>query len=265
MVKKISVERQEILKAVEKLLNITFKDKELLDKALTHKSYTHESGHEKRPHNERLEFFGDAVLKLVISEYLLLKYPEHTEGQLTKVRASAVSDNHLYKLSRDLELGKFLRMSINEKRTGGEKRKSNLANLLEALFGAAYLDTGIAGSTKLILSVMKKSIDLIILEDKEKDFKSSLQEFVQRAGWQLPDYKVIKETGPDHHKLFTISVRVGKGLKRAKSDGVGRTKKDAEQEAAKNLIDEIQKKYPSLVKAKLNKGKKVLTARKKIK
>jgi len=244
MTKEITKERMALLKEAEKLLNLNFKNYEIFDRALTHKSYSHEHREKEIGHNERLEFFGDAVLKLVVSEYIIHRYPKHTEGELTKVRASAVSDNHLYRLGKKLEIGRFLHMSENERRTGGEKRKSNLANSLEAVFGATYLDQGLKGSTELILSIMKKSIDEFMLEDKQQDHKSSLQELIQGMGWPLPEYKVTKESGPDHRKLFSIQVKVGKGLKRAKSEGAGHTKKEAEQKAAKNLLEEIKRKFP---------------------
>jgi ribonuclease-3 len=232
------------LMELQTLIGYQFKDLALLERAMTHKSYVHESGHRHLKHNERLEFFGDAVLKLVVSEYIMKKFPEQDEGELTKLRARAVSDNHLYKIGRDLGLGQYLTMSENERRTGGEKRKSNLANTVEALYGATYLDGGIEPASALILNLMKKSIDQIIIADEDKDYKSALQEWVQRQGQNLPEYKVLKETGPDHQKVFLVQVKVGKGLRRPKADGEGRTKKEAEQSAAKNLLTAMEKKSP---------------------
>lgn len=233
----VSISRLNKLHQLEKKLGVKFKNIELLDRALCHKSYVHEHSKENLQDNERLEFFGDAVLKLIISEYLYNSYPEHHEGYLTKARAQIVSDSTLYKVSLDNDLPDFLLLSNNEQANAGGKRKSTAANLLEAIFGACFLDGGLETARRVVLELLAEEIENAIATCQLRDYKSLLQEKVQAMGWNLPEYKVVKEEGPEHEKMFFVRVTVGSGLKKFKDTGSGRTKKEAEQIAASNLLN----------------------------
>lgn len=229
-----SPERETELREFEKKLGASFLHLPLLNQSLIHSSYGHE---QKLPDNERLEFLGDAVLKLVISEFLYHKFPERAEGDLTKIRASVISDETLAGIGRHLEIGSYLLMSANEKRTGGVKRKSNLANSLEAVIGAVYLDAGLGKSRDMILSFLTAEIDKVSQAGYIRDYKSALQEFAQKQKWTLPDYRVIKETGPKHRRVFWMEVKINNlryGM------GRGRNKKEAEQRAAMQALGRLQ-------------------------
>ena len=233
-------ERLEKLAQLQKLLQVNFKDLQLLNQALTHKSFANEYRKQKISHNERLEFFGDAVLKLAVSEFMMHHHPTHSEGDMTKLRAAAVSDANLAQLARNLDLGQYLLLSVNEAKTGGAKRKSNLANAMEALFGALYLDSGYAVTSRLILSLLQSDLEGAVVNRINKDYKSELQEHVQQDGLRLPEYKVLKEEGPDHIKTFVVQAKINKGLRKFKAEGSGRTKKEAEQAAAQALLKKLK-------------------------
>lgn len=235
--------QQHQLKLVElqKLLGIQFKDQALLTQALTHKSFANENRQFKLQDNERLEFFGDAVLKLVVSELIMKKYPQHKEGELTKIRAAVVSDAYLAQVSAKINLGSFLLLSPNESKTGGAKRKSNLANAFEALLGAIYLDQGIVQAGNFVEGLFSEAVDHTRAKNGYRDCKSELQEWVQQEGLNLPEYKVLKEEGPDHQKVFVVQVKIGRGLLKQKGEGKGSTKKEAEQLAASHLLAKLKK------------------------
>jgi len=227
-------EREKELNEIEKRLGTSFLNKALLNHSLTHSSYGHEK---KTPDNERLEFLGDAILKLVISEYLYHKFPERAEGDLTKIRAAVISDETLAQVGRRTEIGNYLLLSANEKRTGGTKRKSNLANAFEAVIGAVFLDAGIGKSRELILGVLEDEIEKASRSDYIRDYKSALQEHTQKRKWDLPRYRVIKETGPKHRRVFWIEVRIkGQGY----GVGRGRNKKESEQRAAMQALTRLK-------------------------
>lgn len=237
------MEREKELQELEKRLGIPFLSKALLNQALTHSSFAHEAG---IPDNERLEYLGDAVLKLVITEYIYNKFPTKPEGDLTKIRATVISDETLAKVADKMNLGRYLLLSENEKRTGGAVRKSNLANSLEALIGAIYLDAGLGRSRDFLLEILRSEIEKVSAEDYIKDFKSVLQEYSQKRKWELPHYRVLSESGPRHKRIFTIGVKVsGKLL----GKGSGMSKKEAEQKAAeqayKKVMSEDKKKHPT--------------------
>jgi ribonuclease III len=222
----ISPERQKELQDFENRLGVTFLNLNLLNQSLTHSSY----GHEKNmPDNERLEFLGDAVLKLAATEYLYNKFPSYAEGDLTKIRATVISDETFARVGNKLGLGELLLLSPNEKRSGGQKRKSNLANVFEALVAAIYLDAGLGKARDIIIEALREEIETVSRSGYISDYKSALQEYAQKHMQQLPHYHVIKETGPRHRRVFWIEVRV-----RGKKYGVGRgaNKKEAEQKAA---------------------------------
>lgn len=236
----IESEREKYLKELEKKLKITFSNLELLEQALTHKSFSHEKKRREGSDNERLEFLGDAVLKLIISYYLVKKYPDKDEGELTRIRAIIVSDNYLAKIAENISLGTYLHLSENERKTGGQKRKSNIANAMEAVFGAAYMDGGITTAEKVIIYLLKEYIEELVTSEEITDHKSTLQELVQGKKWELPNYKVVKEMGPDHKKRFFIEVEVKSENKSWVGKGDSNTKKEAEQKAAKDVLNKIK-------------------------
>jgi ribonuclease-3 len=229
-----SPRREEEIQEIENKLSTSFINKPLLNQSLTHSSYGNEN---KLPDNERLEFLGDAILKLVISEYLYNKFPEKTEGDLTKIRASVISDETLAGVGRRLLLGNYLLMNENEKKTGGEKRKSNLANAFEAVVGAIFLDAGIGKSREVILSFLDAEIEKVSKSGYIRDYKSALQEYTQKQKWELPHYRVLKETGPKHRRVFWMEVKI-----KGKRFGIGRggNKKEAEQRAAMQALRHLK-------------------------
>lgn len=234
----LNTRRDKQLEELESKFGITFLNKSLLNQSLTHSSYAYESK-EKIFDNERLEFLGDAVIKLVISEYLYNKFPTHSEGDLTKIRAVAISDDILASVAGKFKLGLYLLLGLNERRSGGAERKSNLANALEALVGATYLDAGIGKARDMLLELLIPEIEKISKIGYIKDFKSALQEFVQKKQWGLPSYNVIKETGLKHRKTFLMEVKI-----RGQRHGIGRgaNKKEAEQAAARIALSRFKKR-----------------------
>lgn len=228
------MQREKDLAELEKRLKIPFLNKQLLNQSLTHSSFAHEKN---VPDNERLEFLGDAVIKLAVSEYLYHKFPTHPEGDLTKIRAAVISDDTLAKVAGRVHMGEYLLLSQNEKKTGGDKRKSIVANVFEALVGAIYIDAGLGKARDFIIEFLKAEIDKVSKEGYIKDYKSALQEFVQKKRWGLPQYKVIKEIGPRHEKIFIIVVKI-KG--RDMGEGKGGNKKEAEQLAAEEALKKLR-------------------------
>ena len=228
------------LGALEKALNITFTDKELLQSALTHKSFPNKGKAGAESHNERLEFLGDAVLKLIISEHLYLTYPKQAEGELTKLRAQLISDKLLGKIGKSLNIGQYMRFSYGEKQSGGATRPSNIGDAIEAILGAYYLDQGLEKTKVFLLKLIKNfeselpNIDLV-------DYKTTLQEFCQKNKVDLPSYTLEKEEGPDHEKIFHIYVSIEHKAKVIRADGKGNNKKEAEQKAAKHALDQLKK------------------------
>jgi len=229
------MEREKHLSELEKKLGISFVNRALLNQSLTHSSFAHE---QQVPDNERLEFLGDAVLKLAITEYIYNKFPTQPEGNLTKFRATLISDDTLAEVANKVNLGNYLLLSENEKRTGGHKRKSNVANAFEALIGAVYLDAGIGKARDFIIEFLRAEVDKVSREGYIRDYKSVLQEFAQKRKWDLPHYRVLKETGPRHKKVFEVGVKV-KG--RIAGKGFGANKKEAEQKAAEVALRSLQR------------------------
>ena len=231
-------ERDAMLAELEKKLGVEFNNKKIFDQALTHSSYIHQN--KNLQHYERLEFFGDAVLKLVISEYLFKNFPNLDEGELTKIRAVIVSDALLAKKGLGLDLGKYLLLGPNEKRTGGKKRNSNMANSLEAIIGAIYLDSGLDKARQLILNLFNSDIARVSEQDEIYDYKSTLQELVQQQHLDLPKYSVVKERGAEHQKIFTIHAHIDRQGTIVEGRGDGKTKKEAEQKAAEEILKKIK-------------------------
>ena len=218
------------LKELEKKISYSFSDEGLLKHAMTHSSYVNEKRLKKTDCNERLEFLGDAVLELVSSEYLFFENPKMPEGELTKLRASMVCEKALAFCARDLDLGDFLLLGKGEDATGGRKRDSITSDALEALIGAIYLDGGFANAKEFILNHVLND-----LEGKRLfyDSKTILQELVQGNSEKRICYELGGEVGPDHNKSFQVEVRIGDTTY---GQGIGRTKKAAEQEAAYQAI-----------------------------
>lgn len=221
------------LKNLEKKLNYNFKDKGLLETALTHSSFVNENKMKQYESNERLEFLGDAVLGLVIGEYFYKSFPRDLEGSLTKMRAESVNEKVLFFISKGLELGDFIRFGKGEKKNGGNKRESTSADALEALIGAIFLDSNFNNAKKIVLNLF----DEFLKEDGYKlfniDFKTMLQEEVQRSG-QKAVYKLVKEEGPDNDKTFFTELYLDEVLA---GRGSGKTKKESQQEAAREALE----------------------------
>jgi len=223
---------------LEKILGIQFKNKDLLIEALTHRSYLNENPSWKTSHNERLEFLGDAVLELIVTENLFSRFPNYLEGQLTSLRASLVNYQMIAKVGRDLDLEKFVLLSRGEAKDTGRAREVILANAMEAVIGAVYLD-GSYGETKKIIEkfVIEPNLDKVIQNGLYKDPKSHLQEIVQERLKVTPTYSVLEEWGPDHKKIFKIGVYFGDKMT---AEGEGYSKQEAEIEAAKNALKTIE-------------------------
>ncbi len=222
-----------MLENIEKKLQVTFKDKDLLKSAFIHRSYLNEHPEEKIPHNERLEFLGDSVLGFVVSEHLFIKYPAHAEGDLTNFRSSLVNARTLAEVSKKIGLGDFLLLSKGEEATGGRDRQYLLANTFEALLGAIYLDSGIDQAKKLIHAELLPKLEDIIDKKLYKDFKSAFQEVAQEKQNTTPSYKVLEESGPDHNRTFKVGVFIGENQV---GEGSGKSKQIAEQEAAESAL-----------------------------
>lgn len=211
-----------------------FKNKDLYILALTHKSWVNEHKG-KRESNERLEFLGDAILEFVVSKDLFTRFPDKGEGYLTALRANLVNTVNLSETAKKLNLGTKLYFSKGEEESGGRKNPSILANTVEAIIGALYLDRGISACEQFIEKNLLTTIAVKISQPL-KDAKSRLQEYVQAQGLPAPKYAVVKEEGPNHHKRFTIEVRVNN---KTWGIGTGKNKSEADQEAAKRALAKI--------------------------
>lgn len=218
------------MKSIEKLKKV-FKNKNLLTKALTHRSWVNENTN-KRGTNERLEFLGDAVLELIVSFELYKRFPEKEEGYLTALRANLVNTQNLSKVAEGLEIGDSLYLSKGEEEGGGRVNPSLLADTMEAIIGALFLDQGMDGAYEFVKENILKGIPQK-LKEPLKDPKSMLQELVQAKGLLTPKYKVIKESGPDHSKTFVVEALVeGK----AWGKGKGKNKSEAAKKAAEAAL-----------------------------
>jgi ribonuclease-3 len=215
------------------ILNYSFKNEELLSQAFRHPSYVYEKDDPGVSDNQRLEFLGDAVINLAISHLLMESFPEMKEGDLSKYRASLVSESGLHFIARELELGDYLLLGKGEERTNGRKKPSILTDALEALIGAIYLDGGFTDVLRVIEGIFSPLLNRIGLGGSINDFKTELQEYSQEAFQSTPEYRLEKETGPDHNKTFYVAVYLkGNVLGR----GEGKSKKEAEQRAAKEAL-----------------------------
>lgn len=220
--------------SLEKKLNINFKDKDLLQQAFIHRSYINENAGCKFSHNERLEFLGDAVLELVVTDHLYNKYPLNNEGELTAYRSALVNANIIGDIASDLLMNEYLLLSKGESKDIGKARSYILANTYEAFVGALYLDQGYKKAEKFIEDSLLIKLDEIVSKKLWRDSKSLIQEKAQEYLNITPSYKVLHESGPDHDKSFTVGVF----LKDEKiAEGKGHSKQEAEQSAAKKALE----------------------------
>ncbi len=217
---------------LEEIIGYTFKNKRLLEQALSHSSYANEKKHSLQS-NERLEFLGDSVLSIVVSEYLYTHLRSVAEGDLTKLRASLVCEKSLHVFAEEIHLGKFLLLGKGEENTGGRERPSILADAFEAVIAAIYLDGGMDAARKHILHFMPKDIGQSA-KPVFDDFKTVLQEVVQKNPEEKVEYVLIGEEGPDHNKRFVVEVMLNSQVI---GKGKGRSKKEAEQLAAKEALE----------------------------
>ncbi len=215
--------------ACEKTLGVTFISKDLLRTAFTHRSYLNENRKLKLEHNERLEFLGDAVLELIVTEFLFAKYPTKPEGELTAFRSALVNANILSDLAMKLGMNNFLLLSRGEAKDTGRARQYILANTFEAVVGAIFLDQGYVETQKFIERVLLPATDEIVEQKHWLDSKSHFQEKAQEIANITPSYKTLGEIGPDHDKKFTVGVFLGS---EKVAEGEGQSKQDAEQKAA---------------------------------
>jgi ribonuclease-3 len=222
------------LSEIQERIGCTYRDPELLERALTHKSYANEN---RLPyHNERMEFLGDAVLNLAVSEHLMKTCPDSTEGDLSRLRAAMVSEPALAAVAREIGLGEYLLLGKGEEQTGGRDKGSLLADCLEAVIASVYLDAGQQQANAFILRFFEDLIKKTCTAGGTVDYKTELQELCQERLKTLPEYRVSSETGPDHQKQFEVELSI-KGTLYGR--GIGRSKKEAEQRAAKEAMEKL--------------------------
>lgn len=227
--------KQEQLKELQSKIGYNFKSPKILETALTHSSYANESKR-KISYNERLEFLGDSVLSVAISEYLYSNCPDLPEGELTKIRACIVSEPSLSQAAKSIQLGGYLRLGKGEKATGGQERSSILADALESIIGAVYLDGGLNSAKEFILRILKNCICNALCGEGIKDYKTDLQELLQKHSLEPITYQIVNEYGPDHNKCFVAKVFHGKN---EIGSGMGKSKKEAEQQAACKALEDM--------------------------
>ncbi|MBR3603224.1 MAG: ribonuclease III [Elusimicrobiaceae bacterium] len=221
-----------MLTELEKLIHYSFEDTTILREALTHKSYSGE--HKAVRHNERLEFLGDSILGAIVANYIYGQCPHSEEGVLSKIKSNLVSRHNLYLWAKKLDLGRFMRLGHGELATGGRQRDSILSNAMEAVVGAVYLDGGYPAAEQVVLPWVRTQE----LKQDSGDYKSRLQEYIQKRSRSTPDYEVLQTVGPEHDKIFTVEVSLdGKRL----GVGKGRNKKLAEQDAARDAYRHLKK------------------------
>lgn len=212
-----------------------FKNKQLFEQVFIHRSYLNEIA-QKLESNERLEFLGDSILSFVVSSHIFEKHKTSKEGQLTSIRSVLTNTETLYEISKELELGELLKLSKGEEASGGRKNRTILANTLEALIGGIYIDQGISAAREFIEDNIISRAEKIIESQGLKDPKSELQEKTQENLRESPLYKVLREEGPDHDKSYTIGVYIGEDLL---AEGYGKSKQEAEKDAAKNALNTV--------------------------
>jgi len=223
------------LASLQSRIKVKFTDKSLLNRALVHRSYLNEATGSQKD-NERLEYLGDSVLALIVNEYLFKRFEDYPEGDLAKIKSAVVSESTLAKVSNEINLGSYILMGKGEDQSGGRHRPSILANTLEAVIGALYLDSGLRPCKKFVLQLLKKDIERIDKQSYLRDPKTTLQEYVQKKYKDRPVYEVVKESGPDHQKEFTVRLLIN-GVETAV--GTGNSKRRAEMSAAAKVLEII--------------------------
>lgn len=222
------------LDQLQKRLGVNFNNLKLLAQALVHRSYLNETTGQGLESNERLEFLGDAVLSFIVSSWLYQEFPDYEEGRLTNLRSNLVRTSTLAQTASQLEIGQYLLMSRGEKNSGGKENPSLLANSLEAIIGAIFLDQGIKKTDDFVKANLKPFLKQLLVKGEFKDSKSLLQEKIQEKIKESPVYKTLKEKGPDHDKIFTVGVySQGKLI----TKGEGKSKQEAEEKAAKLALE----------------------------
>jgi len=225
---------------LEQLLQYEFSNKDLLQEALRHSSYVNELAHENLKDNERFEFLGDAVLNLIVGHILMRSYPDIQEGELSRRRANLVNESQLAKMAGSFELGTYVQLGKGEIQTHGREKNSILADTYEALVAAVYLDGGFDAAFRFIETNFLPMMDRQHSTANNYDYKSQLQELVQVKHGVMPDYKIIREDGPDHDKTFWVGLQALD----IKTEGSGKNKKTAEQEAARKALEILKKESP---------------------
>jgi ribonuclease-3 len=232
------VTQEESLSDFESLLGYRFANRDLLIRALTHRSFVNETEIDGLKHNESMEFLGDAVLGFVVSSRIYQRFPDLSEGELSKIKAYLVSATNLVHLAEKIQLGRFLRLSRGEEKTGGRNKRALLVDAYEATLGAIYLDGGVDAVVRFLDSQVGQSLEELDLgQFIYGDFKSALQERLHDLGRPEPHYRVVNEIGPDHKKTFVVQVVV---QDRMISEAAGRTKKEAQQEAARLALEVLE-------------------------
>jgi ribonuclease III len=234
---KLDPKRLAELQELARNFSVRFQDWGFMHQALIHTSFANENRQLNLAHNERLEFLGDAVLELVVSDHLFRAYPDYPEGELTKIRAAIVCEPTLAKQASRLKLGQFLLLGKGEDTSGGRERTSTLADAFEAMIGAIYLDAGLETASRFILTQLSHELGLIQRGEYVKDYKTMLQEYVQRNSDSRISYEVTDELGPDHDKIFKVAVCINGS---PQGTGTGKSKKEAEQAAAASAFAILQ-------------------------
>lgn len=231
----ILLEREKLLSELEQKIGYSFRSRALLDRALTHRSFANERVGENCQHNESLEFLGDSVLGFVVSAWLLERFPDLSEGKLSKMKAYLVSESRLVEIAEALDLGSYILLNRGEEKTGGRQKRALLADAYEALIGVLYVDGGITVAERFLRRELRQKLTGIDPASMiGADYKSALQEKLQAAGGPGPDYAVVEVQGPDHRRTFRIELRIGG---QAVATGEGHTIKIAQQEAARLALE----------------------------
>lgn len=231
----ILLEREKLLSQLEQKIGYSFRSRALLDRALTHRSFANERVSENCQHNEAMEFLGDSVLGFVVSAWLLERYPDLSEGKLSKIKAYLVSESRLVELAEALDLGSYILLNRGEEKTGGRRKRALLADAYEALIGVMYVDGGIVVAERFLRRELRQKLTGMDPASMiGADYKSALQERLQAAGGPVPEYAVVEVRGPDHRRTFRIELRLGG---RAIAIGEGNAIKLAQQEAARVALE----------------------------
>lgn len=225
------------LSRLEQLLGFRFRNRSVLEESLRHSSFVNEHPRPGLRNNERLEFLGDAVLNMIVGHLLMDHYPDMPEGELSRLRANLVNERQLARVARGIHLGDFLCLGRGEDQSRGRQKKSILADALEAVIAAIYLDSGFDAAFRFVNRHFSDLVTSPIIFQESSDFKTRLQEKVQGVHKTTPEYETVHESGPDHDKTFTVRIRVGT----LSAEGQGKSKKLAEQDAAHNMLELLEK------------------------